>query len=371
LSDIGDVQGQYVLIRASLNMPIVDGAVGNRFRLTRALSTINFLRTAGARVILVAHIGREPDESLAPVAEALQDYLPVTFVAAHQGEVVQNARSAMHDGDVLMLENLRQSPGEKVNDPAFANTLADLADVYVNDAFAASHRAHASIVGVPQHVPSYFGHNFVHEYDELLKAMSPQSPSLFILGGAKFATKIPLVERYLDTYDTVVVAGALANDIYKARGYEVGTSLVSDVDLHASAILNHPKLRVPNDVVVDGPNGRRTCAADAVQPDEAILDAGPGSIAELAPLVAAAQTILWNGPLGNYEAGFGAQTEALAQLVACAPGYAILGGGDTIAAIEHAAVQEQIAFMSTAGGAMLTFLESGTLPAIDAVCTSV
>lgn len=367
LVDCADLKGKYVLLRASLNVPVADGVVTNQFRIVRALPTINQLRQAGARVIIVAHIGRDADDSLAPVAEAMQPLVPVTFVPAITGSDVQAARETMRDGDVIMLENVRQNPKEKDDDGSFASELAALADVYVNDAFAASHRSHASLVGVPRHLPSYFGLNFMHEYDELKKAMEPHEPSLFILGGAKFDTKMPLVERYLDTYNHIFIGGALANDMFKARGLEVGTSLVSDVDLSNDPIISHERVLTPIDVVVEGPNGARTCPPDAVQPDESILDAGPETIAFLAPMVTAAQTILWNGPLGNYEAGYGAQTEALAHVVASASGYAVIGGGDTIAAVENQRVQESIGFMSTAGGAMLTFLEAGTLPAIDAV----
>jgi len=283
------------------------------------------------------------------------------------GEAVRAARNEMQNGEVIMLENVRQHPKEKDDDGSFAAELASIADIYVNDAFAASHRAHASLAGVPRHLPSYFGLNFMHEYDELLKAAAPHAPSLFILGGAKFDTKMPLVEKYLDTYSNIFIGGALANDIFKARGLEVGNSLVSEIDLSGSPIINHEQIMTPIDVVVDGPQGRRTCAPDAVSPDERILDAGPETIALLSPLVGAAKTILWNGPLGNYEAGYGEQTEALAHLVAQSEGYAVIGGGDTIAAVENLRVQESIGFMSTAGGAMLTFLEAGTLPAIDAV----
>jgi phosphoglycerate kinase len=341
--------------------------VSNQFRLVRALPTITRLQRAGARIIIIGHIGREVTDTLAPVAEALAAHIPLTFIPAISGQEVAAARDAMQDGDVIMLENMRQHPKEKDDDGSFAGELASLADYYINDAFAASHRAHASIVGVPRHLPSFFGCNFMHEYDELMKATAPEQPSLFILGGAKFDTKLPLVERYLDIYQHIFVGGALANDIFKARGYEVGESLVSNIDLSNSPLITDDRILIPIDVVVEGPGGSRICTPEEVQQNERILDAGPATIAMLGPLVQEAKTILWNGPLGNYEAGYGTQTEALASLVAAAPGYAIVGGGDTIAAIESLAVQEQIGFMSTAGGAMLTLLEAGTLPAIDAV----
>ena len=367
LTDVPDVRGKYVLVRASLNVPIVDGRVTNQFRIVRAVPTINRLRQAGARVILIAHIGRQQTDTLQPVSEALKALVPHTFVPHTLGVDVDSARAAMVDGDVLLLENVRQDSRETDDDGSYAAALASLADMYINDAFAASHRNHASLTGVTGRLPTYFGLNFMHEYDELSKATTPQHPSLFVLGGAKFDTKMPLVEKYLHTYDHIFIGGALANDIFKARGFEVGESLVSEVSLKDSPLIQHDQILTPVDVIVDGPAGRRVCAPHEVQKDERIMDAGPDTIAFLAPYVTAAATILWNGPLGNYEAGYGEQTERLAHLIAEAAGYAVIGGGDTIAAVENLRVQESIGFMSTAGGAMLTFLESGTLPAIEAV----
>ena len=367
LQDMPPVSGKYVLVRASLNVPVAEGIVSNEFRIARALPTINKLRAAGARVIVAAHIGRESEETLRPVFEVLQGSLPITFSEKIVGREVLALRDQLKDGEVLLLENLRRDPGEKINDKNLAADLAALADYYVNDAFAASHRAHASLVGVPALLPSFFGLNFIHEYEELKRVMEPVAPALFVLGGAKFDTKLPLVEEYLETYDHVIIGGALANDFYKGLGYEVGTSLVSDIDLSDSPLLKHKKIILPEEVVVDGPEGRRVSQADAVASNEAILDAGPGFIDTVKELVLEAKTILWNGPLGNFEAGYGEQTTAFGRLVASAPGHSLLGGGDTIAAIEALGCQEKYGFLSTAGGAMLTFLETKTLPAIDAI----
>ncbi|HMA78577.1 MAG TPA: phosphoglycerate kinase [Candidatus Paceibacterota bacterium] len=367
LTDITDLRGRHVLLRASLNVPVQFGTVRNEFRIVRALPTLRYLHAHGARTIVVAHIGRKPEDSLEPVAQALSEHIPVSFVPAIEGAEVDEARAAMEDGDTILLENIRQHPREKDDDGSVAAALAHLADYYVNDAFAASHRPHASLVGVPRHLPSCFGINFMHEYEELTKAITPTAPSLFVLGGAKFETKLPLVERHLDHYSQIFIGGALANDFFKARGHEVGTSLVSDISLADSPLITDERILTPVDVVVDGPDGRRTCLPTEVQPSESILDAGPETIAMLGPHVRRAETILWNGPLGNYEAGYGQQTEALAHMIAAARGYAIIGGGDTIAAVEKLQLQERIGFMSTAGGAMLTFLETGTLPAIEAV----
>ncbi len=367
ITDITDLRDKYVLVRTSLNVPIADGEVTNQFRIARALPTINYLVHQGAKVLLIAHIGREKTDTLKPVFDVLDDMLPIQWSTETIGESVRLQRDNLKSGEVLLLENVRQNEGEKSNDKNFAADLAALADMYVNDAFAASHRAHASLVGVPNHLPSYFGMNFIHEYEEQCRVMQPESPSLFILGGAKFDTKMPLVEEYIEKYDQVFIGGALANDVFKAQGFEVGTSLVSDVDLTGNSFLKSEKLLLPVDVTVQGPNGVRVCAPDVVAADEAILDAGPATIEMLTPYVGSAKTILWNGPLGNYEAGYGKETESLGRLIAASDGYAVLGGGDTIAAIEGIGLQEKFGFLSTAGGAMLTFMENGTLPAIDAV----
>ncbi len=367
---LSGLSGKYVLVRTSLNVPIKDGVVANQFRLMRALPTVNMLRRQGARVIMCSHLGDDHTATMEPVFTVLKEHLPLTFSPEVVGAHTSSLRDALKDGEVLLLENLRKDPREKQNDADFARALADLADYVVIDDFTSGHREHASIVGVPAFRPAYVGLTFKHEYEELAKTLEPKSPALFLLGGAKFDTKMPLVEKFLELYDHVFIGGALANDIFKARGYEVGTSLVSEISLEGSPLLSHPKLLVPVDVAVKGPNGVRVCAADAVMPDEAILDAGPETTAMLAPLIKNAKTILWNGPFGNYEHGFEAETVATARLIADSGAYSVLGGGDTIAAIESLGVQEKYSFLSTAGGAMLTFLELGTLPAIEAVLSS-
>ncbi len=370
LKDAGDLKGKYVFLRAALNVPIDDGAVRNQFRLLRAIPTIESLRAAGARVILCGHLGDDGSQSLHPIAEVLREHVPLRLSSEVVGSVTLELRDAMKDGEVLLLENVRRDPREKKNDTDFARSLSELADVYVMDAFSDAHREHASIVGVPQFIPSFVGPTFMNEYEELSKALSPQSPSVFLLGGAKFDTKMPLVEKFLDLYDHIFIGGALANDFFKAKGYEVGLSLVSDLSLEGSPLLSHPKLLLPTDVVVDGSNGRRVCPADAVNADETILDVGPESIAMLAPLIKNAKTILWNGPFGDYEKGFEEQTVVCAKLIADSEAYSVVGGGDTVAAIESLGLQGKFGFLSTAGGAMLTFLEEGTLPAIEAVKNS-
>lgn len=365
IEDVPLLAGTRVIVRASLNVPLVNGAVRDDFRVAQACETVQYLQRAGARVIVLAHIGRKPQESLAPVHVAMEQCTRHTFMEQLIGTEVTAAVDALADGDVLLLENVRSDAREMQNDDMFARELAALGDMYVNDAFADSHREHASIVGIPKYLPAYAGLVFTREYVALSRAFTPKRPALFVLGGAKFETKLPLVERFVREYDQVFIGGAIANDIFKARGNEVGQSKVSTIDLTDSALLTHERIVVPSDVVVDGPAGRREVSIDGVSAEERILDVGPQTIEQLAPLVAAAQTIVWNGPLGNYEAGFGDATNAFAQLAAASEATTIIGGGDTIAAIEALGLYEQFTFVSTAGGAMLQFLETETLPGIE------
>lgn len=372
IGDQKDLAGKYVLVRTSLNVPVKDGQVVNQFRLMRGLPTINYLVNEGAKVILMGHISNhketEKEETLEPVFNILKQNFATYFSSEVATAATKNLRDKMKNGEVLLLENLRQDPREKKNDADFARALADLADVYVNDAFAASHREHASLVGVPQFLPSFVGHNFRHEYEELSKMMTPADPSLFILGGAKFDTKMPLVEKFLDIYDHVFVGGALANDLFKAAGKEVGQSLVSDVDLETlKPLLANEKILLPTDVTVKSGDETKIVSSENVETNDYIYDAGPETVEMLKGYLSEAKTILWNGPLGNYQQGFDQATTDLAMAIGASDGYSVVGGGDTIASIEALNCQEQYGFLSTAGGAMLHFLEHASLPALDAV----
>ncbi len=367
IKDATGLAGSCVLVRASLNVPVANGVVTNQFRIMRALPTLNYLRQAGAKVVVVAHIGREQSDTLKPVFDVLEPLVPITWCDEVVGEKATAAVKGLEPGEMVLLENVRQDSRETDNDPAFGQELAALADIYVNDAFAASHRAHASLVEAPKHIPAYVGFNFVHEHEEIMKTVEPATPSLFMLCGAKFDTKLPLVDKYASKYTNIFIGGALANDMFKAKGYEIGQSLTSDVDLKEMAVMNHLNIMLPIDVTVTGENGVRVTTPEQVEPHEYIYDSGPRTTEMLAEKIAAAQTILWNGPFGNYEKGFNVQTEAVARLVAQAPGYSLVGGGDTIAAIEALCIQEKLGFLSTAGGAMLHFLEHQTLPALDAI----
>jgi phosphoglycerate kinase len=360
-----------VLVRSALNVPVQNGKVVNTFRLRKALPTIAFLQKERARVILMGHIGEKGTETLLPVYEAMKEFIPsIRFCEVNTGEQARKAVRELPAGGVLMLENLRRDIGETKNSKEFAQKFTELADVFVQDSFDVCHRSHASVVTLPTLLPSYAGFQLLEEVRELTKALAPASPSLAILSGAKFSTKEPVIKKLIEIYDHVFVGGALANDFMVEKGYSVGSSLVSpDADKsEIQELLKNKKLLLPLDEVVarlDEDSGEGTTVnLDNVPDDKAILDDGVQTTQMLAQFVKVAKTILWNGPLGNYEKGFVRGTHALAAEIACSGAYSILGGGDTVAAVEGLGISDKFSFISTGGGAMLDFLAKGTLPGL-------
>jgi len=371
IQEVTDWSDKTVFLRASLNVPVENGVVQNTYRLQHTVPTIAYLTDRGARVLVAGHIGRDPKESLYPVYEALRYFLPVSWGGDHTTDECRDKIDTMAAGSALMLENLRRFPGEKTNDPTFAKQLGALADSYVNDAFANMHRTHASMIGVPEHLPAYAGLRVQAEVAALAAAQTPQAPSLFILGGAKFETKLSLIERYIGVYDEVFVGGALAHDVMRARGYEVGQSLVSDIALTEVPVIADERLVLPLDVVVQKADGTvDTVALDAVEKDDIIYDCGPQTIQYLTKRAQEAGTVLWNGPLGNYETGFTDGTEGVAIAVADSPAATYVGGGDTVAAIQTVERDKDFTFISTGGGAMLAYLEHGSLPGLTPLLRS-
>ncbi|MES2225565.1 MAG: phosphoglycerate kinase [Patescibacteria group bacterium] len=363
-----------VLLRGSLNVPIENGKVANTFRLHAVVPTIEYLQSRYARVILIGHIGEQGTETLEPVYQAMKEFIPkLEFCPVTIGAKAREAVRNLPPGGVLMLENLRRDTGETKNSPDFATALAELADVFIQDSFDVCHREHASVVGVPKLLPSYAGFQLLKEVKELTKALKPKSPSLAVIGGAKFSTKEPVLTSLLKSYDRVFVGGALANDFMREGGYSIGKSLTSlEADTHAiRALLKNPKLMLPLDEEVANPGEDSTHAevvtTGSVPSGEAIYDDGPKTVAELAKLAANAKTVLWNGPLGLYEKGFTDATEGLARAIGESSAYSILGGGDTVAAVEELGLSKRFSFISTGGGAMLDFLATGTLSGIDAL----
>lgn len=368
VNELGDLSGVRVLVRTALNVPMEQGAVSDTFRLDRALKTIEFLTARGARVILASHRS-ETTGSLKPVFDYLKKKIALVYVDDIAGVKAHAAALALKDGQSLMLENLRWDKGEKANDEHFVRELTSMADMYVDDDFTTAHRPHASIIGVPKFLPSYAGFQFLAELEGLTPALTPQSPSLAILGGKKLETKVPLLQTLLKKYDHVFVGGALANDFFLAKGYEIGKSLASGTDV-ASRLLNDSKILLPTEVSVATVDGRDDVQADNVGAGETISDIAPRSIAALKPYIDKARMILWNGPMGNFENGFREGTDILASFIAKAQGTKIVGGGDTLASIQDLGLEKDFTFVSTAGGAMLDFLANGTLPGIEALESS-
>ncbi len=388
-----DVAGKRVLVRVDFNVPMKDGAVTDATRIDRALPTIEELSKKGAKVLLLSHFGRpkgKPDSemSLKPVAKVLGDHLggPVEFVEDCIGDPVKKAAKSMLDGDVALLENTRFHAGEEKNDPEFAKALAEHADAYVNDAFSAAHRAHASTEGVAHLLPSAAGRAMERELDYLKAALSaPVRPMMAVVGGAKVSTKIELLLNLVGKADILAVGGGMANTFLFAKGIGVGKSLCEpDLADTAREIMDQARgkgceIILPVDVVVakefkEGAD-REVKLADAVGADDMILDLGPDTVNLIAEKIESAKTLVWNGPLGAFEikpfdtatveaARYAAKRVKDADLVAVA------GGGDTVAALAAAGVENDFTYVSTAGGAFLEWLEGKTLPGVAALETS-
>jgi phosphoglycerate kinase len=384
------VQGKRVLLRADLNVPVRDGRITDLTRIERLSPTIRELADAGARVVVCSHFDRPkgkrvPDMSLKPMAEALSQVLgrPVAFAEDCIGPAAADAVAALHDGDVLVLENTRFHPGEEKNDPAFAQALAANADLFVNDAFSAAHRAHASTEGVAHRLPAYAGRLMQQELEALDSALgSPQRPVAAIVGGSKVSTKLELLGNLCRRVDVLVIGGAMANTFLAAQGIKVGKSL-QEAEMHATArdILSQAEaagctVLLPIDAVVARefkPNpATETVEISAIPDDSMMLDVGPATVAALEARLTGLKTLVWNGPLGAFETPpFDAATTRLAIAVAGATQKGMLrsvaGGGDTVSALKHAGVIDQLSYVSLAGGAFLEWLEGKTLPGVAAL----
>lgn len=373
-----DLRGQRVLIREDLNVPVKHGKVTSDARLRASLPTIQAAMEAGAKVMLMSHLGRptegEPAEefSLAPVAERLGELLgrPVTLISDYLDAALDLA-----DGEVVLLENVRFNAGEKKDDEALAKRYAALCDIYVMDAFGTAHRAQASTHGVARFAPAACaGPLLAAELDALEKALaSPKRPMAAIVGGSKVSTKLDVLNALSEKCDQLIVGGGIANTFIAAAGHPVGKSLhEADLVPQAKALMERVEIPLPTDVVVATEFSESAEAVvkpvDQVGDDEMILDIGPETAARLAGLLKDAGTILWNGPVGVFEIDqFGQGTEALSRAIAESPAFSIAGGGDTLAAIDKYEINDRVSYISTGGGAFLEYVEGKTLPAVKAL----
>ncbi|HEX5165597.1 MAG TPA: phosphoglycerate kinase [Thermomicrobiales bacterium] len=381
-----DLKGKRVLTRVDFNVPLEDGRITDDTRMTAAIPTIRALLEAGAAVLLVSHLGRpkgkpDPKYSLAPVAAHLRELLGMQVTLAEDvvGPSAQRISGNLKPGEVAMLENVRFEPGEEKNDPEFARKLADLADVYVNDAFGAAHRAHASTEGVAHLLPSAAGLLMARELDALGKVLSaPEHPVVVLLGGAKISDKIGVINQFMQRADAILVGGGIGNTLLKAEGHQLGTSLVeADALDTASKLLQRAReegrtLGIPSDVVVapsvEQASEARVVAADSIGAEEAALDIGPETVDRYTGVIRTAKTIVWNGPMGLFEVQpFDRGTRAIAEAVAASNAYSVVGGGDSVAALQQSGLADKISHISTGGGASLEFLEGRTLPGVAAL----
>jgi phosphoglycerate kinase len=379
-----DVEGKRVLVRVDFNVPLDDGRVGDETRIRAALPTIALLRERGASLVLVSHLGRpkgeaDPALSMRPVGERLAELIgtDVKQAPAVVGEEVEAMAGELGPGEVMLLENARYEGGETENDPALAEGLAKLADLYVNDAFGAAHRAHASTAGVAALLPGYAGLLLEREVTELTRVVdSPQRPLVVVLGGAKVTDKVGVIERFLEVADEILIGGAMCFSFFRAQGIATGDSLVEEegVALAAEALeraeSSDCELRLPVDLVL----GEAFDADTEVRESDGVevpdgwmgLDIGPRSSAGYAERIAAAGTVLWNGPMGAFAlAPFAAGTRAVAEAVAATDAVTVVGGGDSAAALAQFGLDQYVTHMSTGGGASLQLLEGKKLPGLE------
>ena len=384
-----DPRGKKVLVRVDLNVPMKDGRVTDRTRIDRAAATLRELAERGGRAIVLSHFGRpkgkDPALSLQPLIQPLSEAIgrPVRFASDCIGPEAERVVAELKDGEVALLENLRFHAGEEKNDPGFVDALARLGDLYVNDAFSAAHRAHASTEGLAHRLPTAAGRLMEEELEHLSRALDrPERPLVAIVGGAKVSTKIDLLTNLVAKVDALVIGGGMANTFLYARGFDIGDSLAErDLiqvarEVEARAAKSRCRILLPEDAVV-APELKagvqtRTVPVAAIPRGEKILDIGPASIAAVKALLDEARSLVWNGPVGAFEtppfdAGTLAVARKVAELTAAGRLLSVAGGGDTVAALAAAGVEARFSYVSTAGGAFLEWLEGKTLPGVAAL----
>ena len=380
IKQLKNLKNQRVLLRVDYNVVIEKGKIKEDYRLQASLKTIKWLLAKGTSLIIISHLGQPQGESkelsLRPVAKHLQKLLgrPVKFIPEVLGNQVKTAVAKLKPGEIILLENLRFRPEETSNDQGFAEKLARLADVYVNDALAVSHRAHASVAAIKKYLPVYAGLLLTEELQALDKVVKPRLPLVVIMGGAKIETKAPLIAKLFKSANQILIGGALANNFFAEQGWEVGQSLI---DQTGQTVLQQfysqnklkSKIILPIDVVVKNRLGRvRLCRPDQLTKSEMILDIGPQTISLFAKYISQAQTLIWNGPMGKFEeAPFKQGTLSIARAVAARSkgrAYGVVGGGETIAALNLTKMAEYVDWVSTAGGALLAYLGGEEMPGL-------
>jgi phosphoglycerate kinase len=374
-----EVSGKRVLVREDLNVPMSKGAISDDARIRAAVPTLQHLAERGARVIVMSHLGRpkgvDPQLSLRPVALHLGQLLnrEVAFADDCVGEPASSAAGKLPPGQVLLLENVRFHAEDEANDPGFARQLASLGELFVNDAFAASHRAHASVVGVASYLPAFAGELMEAELNALHQALdNPRRPLIAVVGGAKVSTKVGVLENLLGKVDALLIGGAMANTFFKARGWPTGSGLVEDTALDAARGVVEKagiKLVLPVDLVcarkMEAGQPLQVMEANAVEPEWMALDIGPRTVALFAERLRGAGAVVWNGPVGVAEIkDFSDGTRAVGEAIATSGAYSLVGGGDTVAAIDAMGMADRFSHVSTGGGATLEYLEGKELPGI-------
>lgn len=381
IKEAGDLKGKRVLVRADFNVPLGDDGVvdeNEAWRITASLPTIKFLLESDAKVILMSHLGR-PDGQvveefrLGPVQDRLSEMLELSVTKTPDcvGEVAEEAVAAMQEGEIVLLENLRFHAEEEANDMEFAKQLAALGDIYVNEAFSASHRAHASIEAITHLLPSYAGLGLEKEISALGRVIdSPARPATIIMGGLKAETKLPVINFLLDKFDNILIGGVIANFLLEADGVDIGTSVKDDLDINeAKKIdLKNPKIHIPVDVVTDNPDKHNVDLVTEKVGDFRILDIGEKSLEEYKEIIKNSGTVVWNGSVGLFEEeAYARGTREIAKAMAESSAETIIGGGDTILALVNFGYIDDMKHISTGGGAMLEFLSGEKLPGIEAL----
>ncbi len=366
IKNVESLSGKKVLLRIDVNISIGNNGIidpGEDWRIVKSLRTIEFLRDSGASVIILSHIGRDKKETLKTVFDYMNNILTLGFIPSYDSKTIKHYISNMGKGSIVMMENVRQFEEEIRNDTSYLKDIIDLCDIYVNDAFSVSHREHASVNAVTKTMPSYFGLQFVNEINHLTEFLSHKDGiKILLLGGAKFGTKLMLLENMLPRLDYVLLGGALANVFLKARGFNIGKSFCDEIDI--SHIINNEKIILPIDYIDEHGD---VASIDDVGDENTILDIGPDTIELFEKIISHSSSVMWNGPMGKYEDGYTEGSIQIAKTISYLDIYSLIGGGDTTTLIVENNLEDAFSFISTGGGAMLEFLVKGTLPGIEVI----